>query len=80
MATACHVERSEAQSRHLAANMARLLRAAGFLRCGLWPPVAMTPVQAKPESTTVWRPLPSRWNRGRNALTRWAGTWDNDTT
>jgi len=58
VATVCHVERSEAQSRHLAANMACLPGAGRFLHYGLRPPVGMTPSQGKPESTTVCRPHP----------------------
>ncbi len=61
VATACHVERSEAQSRHLAANMACLPCAARFLHCGLRPPVGMTTAQGRLESATVCRPHPAAY-------------------
>jgi len=54
--TFCHVERSAAKSRHLAADMACLSFVARFLHYGLRPPVGMTSGENESQSATEYRP------------------------
>ena len=56
--TFCRVERSAAQSRHLAADRMCLPLAARFLRSGLRPPVEKTSVKDESQSATERRPHP----------------------
>ena len=65
--TLCRVERSTAQSRHLAADRMCPSFAAGFLRSGLRPPVEKTNGNNESQSATEFQPHPLSPRRKKRA-------------